>query len=68
MHRTTLMLDLKNHEIAGLMTLCKKQHREKLAELCQDSGEISALMSALDELTWQLASNGCEGAIEQLVS
>lgn len=68
MHKTTLMLDLKEQEICGLVTLCKKEHREKLALLCQNRAETSALMSALDELTWQLASNGCEAALEELVS
>lgn len=64
MHTTTLMLDLKDKEIGGLITLCKRQHRNQLATLCSSEEEASALMSALDEITWQLASGGHEGAIE----
>lgn len=66
MHTTTLMLDLKEKEIRSLMTLCQSEHRPKLAELCGSEDEASALMCALDEITWQLASGGHEGAIDAL--
>lgn len=66
MQITTLMLDLKDREIGGLMTLCQQEHRKKLATMCGSQEEASALMSALDEITWQLASSGHEGAIDAL--
>jgi len=33
MQMTTLMLDLKDQEIGGLMTLCQREHRQSLANL-----------------------------------
>ena len=63
MQITTLMLDLKDQEIGGLMTLCQKEHRQSLASLCESQEEALALMGALDEITWRLARSGHEGAI-----
>lgn len=60
------MLDLKPNEIIGLMTLCQQTHRGKLADLCKTPQDALALMSALDELIWQLASSGHAGAIDAL--
>ena len=66
MQTTTLMIDLKANEITGLFTLCRQVNRASLARLCESEEQASALMSALDEITWQLASSGHEGAIQAL--
>jgi len=66
MHITTLMIDLKDHEICGLVALCSQEKRTKLAEMCESPEQADALISALDEINWQLASSGHEGAIEAL--
>ena len=63
-HMTTLMLDLKDQEIGGLMTLCQMEHRQSLAGLCESEEEVLALMGALDEITWRLARCGHEDAIQ----
>ena len=63
MQMTTLMLDLKDQEIGGLMTLCQREHRQSLANLCGSEEEAVALMGALDEITWRLARCGHEAAI-----
>lgn len=64
MQMTTLMLDLKDQEIGGLMTLCQREHRQSLASLCESEEDVAALMGALDEITWRLARSGHEGAID----
>ena len=66
MQTTTLMLDLKDHEISALLTLCRSHHRDALAQLCDSPEQAAALCSALDEIAWQLASSGHEGAIAAL--
>ncbi len=66
MHMISMMLDLNPEEIRGLMILCQQGNRTRLAELCGSPEEASVLMSALDEITWQLASCGHEGAIDAL--
>ena len=66
MHTTTLMLDLKDHEISSLLALCKPGNRGSLAQLCESEEQAVALSSALDEIAWQLASSGHEAAIETL--
>lgn len=66
MHTTTLMLDLKDDEISALLTLCHAGIRSRLAQLCESEEQTAALGSALDEITWQLASSGYEPAIETL--
>jgi hypothetical protein len=66
MHTTTLMLNLKDHEISSLLSLCQPNNRGRLAQLCESDEQMAALSSALDEITWQLASSGHEGAIETL--
>ena len=68
MHTTSLMLDLKDHEISALVTLCQSANRSCLAELCESEAQAGALSSALDEIAWQLASSGHEAAIETLSS
>jgi len=66
MQTTTLMLDLKSNEINALLTLCRHRNRADLAQFCASKEQAAALNSALDEITWQLASSGHEGAIETL--
>ncbi|MFT6957716.1 MAG: hypothetical protein ACJAYC_002730 [Halieaceae bacterium] len=66
MHTTTLMLDLRDDEISALLTLCQRGNRCCLAQLCESEKQAAALGSALDEITWQLASSGHEAAIETL--
>lgn len=66
MQITTLMIDLKDNEIRGLVALCSQEKRTKLAEMCESPEQANALISALDEINWQLASSGHEGAIEAL--
>ena len=66
MQTTTLMLDLNEHEIYALLTLCRSDHRAHLARLCESPEHASSLSSALDEIAWQLASSGHEGAIAAL--
>ena len=66
MHTTTLMLDLNDHEIRSLLTLCQPNKRGSLAKLCESEEQAAALSSALDEIAWQLASSGHEAAIETL--
>ena len=66
MQITTLMIDLKDQEICGLVALCSQEKRTKLAEMCESPEQAEALISALDEINWQLASSGHEGAIEAL--
>ena len=55
MQTTTLMLDLKDHEISALLMLCRCDHRGTLAQLCDSPEQVSAMGSALDEIAWQLA-------------
>tara|TARA_R110001592_G_scaffold254129_3_gene517476 strand:+ start:21191 stop:21409 length:219 start_codon:yes stop_codon:yes gene_type:complete len=66
MQTTTLMLDLKDHEINALLAICRSDNRGALAQLCESQEQASSLISALDEIAWQLASSGHEGAIETL--
>lgn len=66
MHTTTLMLDLKDDEISALLTMCQFGNRSRLVQLCKSKEQTAALGSALDEITWQLASSGHEAAIETL--
>ena len=66
MQSTTLMIDLKDDEIRGLVALCSQEKRAKLAVMCESPEQADALMSALDEINWQLASSGHEGAIEAM--
>ena len=66
MHTTTLMIDLKHPEISALVALCSQEKRIKLASLCESQEQADALISALDEINWQLASCGHEGAIAAL--
>ena len=66
MQTTTLMLNLKDHEISALLTLCQSGNRSLLAQLCEPQEQAAALNSALDEIAWQLASSGHKGAIETL--
>ena len=66
MQTTTLMLDIKDHEISALLMLCRSDHRGTLAQLCDSPEQASALCSALDEIAWQLASSGHEAAIAAL--
>ena len=66
MQTTTLMLDMKDHEICALLRLCRSDNRGYLTQLCEFPEQASALNSALDEITWQLASSGHEGAIAAL--
>ena len=68
MQTTTLMLDLKDNEIAGLVALCSQDSRAKLVDLCETPEQAADLISALDEINWQLASSGHEGAIAALSS
>ena len=68
MQTTTLMIDLKDNEISGLVALCSLEKRAKLACLCESPEQADALISALDEINWQLASSGHEGAIAALSS
>ncbi len=68
MHMMSLMLDLKAEEVRALVNLCQQSNRASLAALCDSKEEASALMSALDEITWQLASCGHEGAIDALAT
>ena len=68
MQTTTLMIDLKDNEISGLVALCSLEKRTKLAGLCESPEQADALISALDEINWQLASSGHEGAIAALSS
>jgi len=66
MQKTTLILELRDNEIRGLLALCQSGNRSHLAKFCESQEEASALSSALDEIAWQLASSGHEGAIETL--
>ena len=66
MQKTTLILELRDNEIRGLLTLCQSGNRSRLAQFCESQEEASALSSALDEIAWQLASSGHKGAIETL--
>ena len=66
MQTTTLMIDLKDNEIGGLVALCSQEKRVKLVNLCETQEQADALISALDEINWQLASSGHEGAIAAL--
>ena len=68
MQTTTLMIDLKDNEIGGLVALCSQEKRAKLANLCDSPEQADALVSALDEINWQLASSGHEGAIAALTN
>ena len=54
MQTTTLMLDLKDHEISALLALCRSDNRGNLAQLCESREQATALSSALDEIAWQL--------------
>jgi len=66
MQCTTLMIDLKDNEISGLVALCSQEKRTQLTRLCDSPEQAEALISALDEINWQLASSGHAGAIEAL--
>lgn len=66
MQTTTLMIDLNIKEIEGLLSLCRQGNRASLRALCDSKEQAEAMISALDEITWQLASSGHEGAIETL--
>ncbi|MCB1695193.1 MAG: hypothetical protein KDI34_03115 [Halioglobus sp.] len=66
METTTLMIDLKANEINGLMALCRHSQCSNLAQFCESQEQTEALRSALDEICWQLASAGHEGAIAVL--
>jgi hypothetical protein len=67
MQTITLMLELEAREFSAMMALCHPNNRSSLATLCESPEQASALMSALDEITWQLASSGHEGAITALL-
>ncbi|PLW67763.1 hypothetical protein C0039_15190 [Pseudohalioglobus lutimaris] len=62
------MIDLKDNEIRGLVALCSQEKRAQLASLCESPEQARGLISALDEINWQLASSGHEDAIEALAS
>lgn len=66
MRTTTLMIDLEDHEICGLVALCSQEKRAKLANWCESPEQADALISALNEINWQLASSGHPGAIAAL--
>ena len=68
MRTTTLMLDLKDNELGGLLVLCSQEYSAKLVDLCETPEQAADLISALDEINWQLASSGHEGAIAALSS
>ena len=63
METTTLMIDLKANEIDGLMALCRHSQCSNLSQFCESQEQTEGLRSALDEICWQLASAGHEGAI-----
>ena len=48
MQTTTLMIDLKDNEISGLVALCSLEKRAKLACLCESPEQADALISALE--------------------
>ena len=68
METTTLMLDLKDHEIGALLRLCRCDLAGPLALGCDTPEQLLALSSALHEIAWQLACLGHEGAIETLAN
>ena len=66
MQITTLLIDLKDAEVSGLVALCSQEKQAKLGGLCESPEQADALISALDEINWQLACSGHPGAIAAL--
>ena len=68
MQMTTLMLELNDEQVHGLLVLCQSEIRGQFAHLCESQEKAAAINQALDEIAWQLASSGHEGALEILSS
>ena len=64
MQRTTLMLELEPQQVAALLAFTRQGSRSEVQNLLGESVDPDAVISALEEFHWQLASSGNSDALE----
>lgn len=64
MQRTTLMLELEPQQVAALLAFTRKVSRSEVLSLLGEAVDPDAVISALEEFHWQLASSGNSDALE----
>jgi phenylalanyl-tRNA synthetase beta subunit len=64
MQRTTLMLELEPRQVKALLAFTRQVSRDEVKRLLGDDVDPEAVISALEEFHWQLASSGDRQALE----
>lgn len=64
MQRTTLMLELEPRQVAALLAFTRQVSRSEVQNLLGEAIDPDAVISALEEFHWQLASSGNGDALE----
>lgn len=64
MQRTTLMLELEPQQVAALLAFTRQVSRSEVQNLLGEAVDPDAVISALEEFHWQLASSGNSDALE----
>lgn len=64
MQRTALMLELEPRQVAALLAFTREVSRSEVQSLLGEAVDPDAVISALEEFHWQLASSGNSDALE----
>ena len=64
MQRTTLMLELEPRQVKALLAFTRQVSRVEIKRLLGEDVDPEAVISALEEVHWQLASSGNHEALE----